>query len=380
MRVDGDRILTTHTGSLPRPQRLGRLLAARERGEPIEPGALDRAAAAAVTDVVRRQAETGLDIVNDGEMGKPSYATYVRHRLTGFSGTAPAPAPADLADYPEYAARLMSQPGLDTLQTLTCTGPVRYEGVAAVEGDIERLTAASEGLDVEELFLTAASPGVIALFFPNAHYGSDEEYLSALAEAMRAEYQAIHRAGLLLQVDCPDLAMGRHMQFAGHGLEAFRRRARLAVEALDYALADIPPERARLHLCWGNYEGPHHHDVRMRSIIDIVLQARPAGISYPAANPRHAHEWRVWDDTPLPEGKTLIPGVIDPTTNFIEHPDLVADRIVQVAARVGPRRVIAGTDCGFGTFAGYAPVDPAIAWAKLGALVEGARRASERLL
>lgn len=356
-------ILTTHTGSLPRPDFLESPAAVR----------------AAVYDVAHRQASLGLNILGDGEMSKPSYVTYVERRLTGFGGARAQVAASDLQDYPEWAARLLADPGLAQLSTRGCEGPVRYVGSEACQRDIDNLRYATEDLRPEASFLTAASPGVIALFFADRHYGSHADYVDALANAMRSEYAAIVEAGFILQIDAPDLAMGFHVGQRPVDLAAFRERAALHVERLNHATRDLPPERMRLHLCWGNYEGPHHHDVELRDIIDIILRARPAGLSFPAANPRHEHEWAMWEDVDLPAGKVLLPGVIDPTTNYIEHPDLVAERILRFARTVGPERVIASTDCGFGTFAQTRAVVPTVAWAKLESLTAGADRARRRL-
>jgi 5-methyltetrahydropteroyltriglutamate--homocysteine methyltransferase len=319
-----EHILTTHTGSLPRPPALLAALQRRDRGEADVEG-LDEQIRAAVADVVWRQAEAGVSAVNDGEEGKIGYATYVKERLDGFGGEgALSGVPADMAEFPEYAQRVMS--GMD-FALPACVGPVSYRDTDAVRADIANLEAALEGSDVEDAFLNAASPGVIAVFLQNQHYPSHEEYVFALADAMKVEYDEIHRAGLVLQLDCPDLAMSGHMQ--GEDLDEFRRRAKVNVEAINHATRDIPPDAMPMHVCWGNYEGPHHHDVALRDIIDVVFEARPAAIMYEAANPRHEHEWTVFEDVKLPEGKVLIPGVLDSTTNFIEHPELVAQRLVR---------------------------------------------------
>ena len=376
MKRSTHRFLTTHTGSLPRPDELIRAMFAREEGVPVDPGALAARIRAAVAEVVRKQVAAGLAVVNDGEMSKPSYATYVKDRLTGFGGASHPLQYQDLVDFPGMARRVFGDPGRARRKTPACTGPIAVRDAAAAPTDVENLRTALTGVAVEEAFLTAASPGVISLFFRDEHHGSHEKYLFAIAEAMRHEYETVARAGFVLQVDCPDLAMGRHIQFAGLGIEEFRTMARLHVEALNHALAGVPPDQARLHLCWGNYEGPHHYDVPLAEIIDIVFTARPNGISFEAANPRHAHEWKVFEHVKLPAGKVLIPGVVDSTTNFIEHPELVAERIGRYARLVGPENVIAGTDCGFGTWVGQSAVDPDVVWAKLGALAEGARLAS----
>jgi 5-methyltetrahydropteroyltriglutamate--homocysteine methyltransferase len=376
MKQSTERFLTTHTGSLPRPDDLIRIMFAKEEGLPIERAALEARIRSAVVEVVERQARAGIDVIDDGEVSKPSYATYPKDRLSGFDGASQPLTYQDLVDFPGMARRVFGDPGRARRKTPACTGPIRLRDARAGQADAENLTAALGHVHAAEGFMTAASPGVISLFFKNEHYPSHEAYLFAIAEAMRAEYETVTKAGFVLQVDCPDLAMGRHIQYAGLDLEAFRAMARLHLRALDHALANIPPDRMRMHLCWGNYEGPHHYDVPLGDILDLVLQARPAGISFEAANPRHAHEWRVFERVKLPRGKVIIPGVIDSTTNFIEHPELVAERIERYARLVGREQVIAGTDCGFGTWVGQAAVDPDIVWAKLASLAEGARLAS----
>jgi 5-methyltetrahydropteroyltriglutamate--homocysteine methyltransferase len=372
---DGRRILTTHTGSLPRPEDLAQAIRDRDAGSAAPE--LDRRVEAAVAEIVGRQVDLGLDVVNDGEMGKVGYSTYVKERLSGFEGQDEVPwTAADLVDHPAYAERRAAIP----IRRPVCTGEIRLRDPDAARRDVANLQRAAEAAGVQRLFMTAASPGVIALFLPNRFYPSREAYLVAIAEAMRPEYQAITGAGITLQLDCPDLAMGHHTRFAGIGLEEFRREAALNVEALNHAVRDIPPERMRLHLCWGNYEGPHHHDVELRDIVDLVLRARPAGISLEASNPRHAHEWQVFEDVRLPEGRYLVPGVIDSTTHFVEHPQLVAQRLLTYTRVVGADAVMAGTDCGFGTFVRDRwPIVPSVTWAKLQSLVEGARVASARI-
>lgn len=371
------RILTTHTGSLPRPDDLLALLRQQAEGSPGDPSAFAARVGAAVEEVVARQLATGLDIVNDGEQGKPDYSTYIKERLTGFEGEPVSPPlGADLKDFPEYAARtrtaaVMKQP--------TCSGPIAWKDFGAVEREIATLEQAAARAGAREVFMTAVSPGQAARFLANRYYPSHEAYVAALAEVLRREYAAIVGAGFVLQVDCPDLASGRNNQFQDLTLAEFRKIVALHVEALNHALAGLPPERMRLHVCWGNYEGPHHKDVPLRDILDILLTARPAGLSVEGANPRHAHEWRLFEEVKLPEGKVLIPGVLDTTTNFIEHPELVAQRLVQYARLVGPTNVIAGVDCGFATFAERPTIDPRIAWAKLEAMVEGARLAGREL-
>jgi 5-methyltetrahydropteroyltriglutamate--homocysteine methyltransferase len=375
MKRSTEHVLTTHTGSLPRPPALLEALQRRDRGETDGP-ALAQQVCEAVHEVVGRQAHSGVSVVNDGEAGKIGYSTYVKERLDGFGGEGGLGVlPADLTEFPEYMQRVMG--GLD-FEMPACVGPVSYRDLDAVHVDIANLKAAVATADVEDTFMTAASPGVISVFLQNQHYPSQEEYIGALAEVMKAEYDEIHRAGLVLQLDCPDLAMTRHMN-TDESLEEFRRRAKLHVEAINHATRDIPGDDMRIHLCWGNYEGPHHHDIPLRDIIDIVLEARPAAISFEAANPRHEHEWTVFEDVKLPDGKVLIPGVLDSTTNYIEHPELVSQRLVRYAELVGRESVIAGSDCGFATFASLLPIDPGITWAKLRAMADGARLASERL-
>ena len=375
MKRSTEHILTTHTGSLPRPPALLEALQRRDHGE-TDGAALDGQVRDAVEDVVRRQAQAGVSVVNDGEAGKIGYSTYVKERLDGFGGEGGlAGMPADLVEFPDYMQRVLG--GLD-FEMPACIGPVSYRDLDAVRVDIANLKAAVATTEVEDAFMTAASPGVISVFLQNQYYPSHEEYIGALADVMKAEYDEIHRAGLVLQLDCPDLAMTRHMS-PDESLEEFRRRAKLHVEAINHATRDIPGDDMRLHLCWGNYEGPHHHDMPLRDIIDIVLEARPAAISFEAANPRHEHEFVVFDDVKLPEGKVLIPGVLDSTTNYIEHPQLVAQRIVRYAQRVGRENVIAGSDCGFATFASLLAVDPAITWAKLRAMSDGAQLATQEL-
>src|SRR3954471_15626325 len=378
MKRSVDRILTTHTGSLPRPPDLREQLMRRDRGEPVDAPGLDARVREAVPDSVRRQVAAGVAVANDGEAGKIGYSTYVTQRLDGFGGEAdpPGPPPAML-DFPEYHARVRGAPSAGPAMP-ACDGPIAYRDTAAVRADIANLRAALDGAGAEDAFLSAASPGVVAFFLADRHYGDHEAYLFAIADAMKVEYNEIHRAGLVLQLDCPDLAFTRH-RIGAESLEDFRRFVRLHVEAIDHATRDIPPEALRMHVCWGNYEGPHHRDVPLRDIVDIVLGARPAAVSFEAANPRHAHEWRIFQDVELPDGKVLVPGVLDTTTNYVEHPELVAQRIGRYARLVGRENVIAGTDCGFASFAGSSAVDPAIVWAKLGAMAEGAALASAEL-
>ncbi|MDQ8730436.1 cobalamin-independent methionine synthase II family protein [Bradyrhizobium sp. LHD-71] len=376
MQLSASRILTTHVGSLPRPAELEALLLRREKGglAPQDESRLPRIVADAVQAVVSRQAALGIDIVCDGEMSKYAYATYARERMTGLEGEDQPLALSELAEFPNFAQRIK----LD-IKTPACVGPVSYRGSEALDNDIDNLKAAVDAADVEAAFMSASSPGIMSHYMPNRHYASQDVYLEALADAMKHEYDAIAAAGLLLQIDCPDLALGRHFRAAPLGVAEFRSEIARLVEVLNHALRDIPPERMRLHLCWGNYESPHHHDIELSLILDLLLKVRPAALLMEAANPRHAHEWAVFKETPLPDEKVLVPGVIDTCTNYIEHPEVVAQHIERYANVVGRERVIAGTDCGFASFATLHTVDPDIAWRKLEALVQGAEIASRRL-
>jgi 5-methyltetrahydropteroyltriglutamate--homocysteine methyltransferase len=378
MKRSTTRVLTTHVGSLPRPRGLIDLLRDREEGRRTSEAELQERTRSAVFDVVTKQMETGLSIVNDGEQGRVDYTVYVKDRLTGFGGESSPWPNADAEEFPEWTemARQFAPP---FQKRPACTGPVEWKDWAAVERDIQNLKDAAAGAGAEEVFMTSPSPGQIGRFLQNTYYPSDEVYLRTLAGVMKREYQAIVQAGFVLQVDCPDLALGRHTQFSHLSLAEFREVAQMHVEALNDAVADLPADRMRMHICWASTGGPHHRDVPLADIVDIVLRGRPAGLLVSGANPRHEHEWKVWKDVDLPAGKVLIPGVIDTTTNFIEHPDLVAERIVRYAGVVGRENVIAGCDCGFGTFAGRVQVDTNIVWHKLRSLVEGARRASEEL-
>ena len=378
MHRSTDRFLTTHTGSLPRPDDLVRMMYAKEEGVPVDRAALSARIRAAVAEVVKKQADAGIDLVNDGEMSKPSYATYVKDRLEGFGGTGNTFVYQDLADFPNLAKRVFGDPGRSRRKTPACNAAIRVRDARAAADDVENLKAALVNVSGRAAFMSAASPGVVSLFFRNDHYKDHETYLFAIADAMRHEYETVANAGIVLQIDCPDLAMGRHIQYADLSLAEFRKRARLHVEALNHALANVAPDQARLHLCWGNYEGPHHHDVALADIIDIVFLARPSAISLEAANPRHAHEWAVFEQVKLPDGKLLIPGVIESKSNFIEHPELIAQRIARYANLVGRENVIAGSDCGYGTWVGQAAVDAQVVWAKFAAMAEGARLASRQ--
>lgn len=380
MKRSTTRILTTHTGSLPRPTGLQDLLLTRDERRELDPGEFEDGVREAVAEVVSKQMDIGLDVINDGEQGRAQYATYVKDRLTGFEGERliRSRQRLDDMDFPEYAV-LRSQSSSTTIPQPACTGPIAWKDWPAVQTVIDTFKAAVAGAPVEEVFMTAASPGVIANFLPNEYYPTEEAYLYALADVMKDEYRAIVSAGLLLQIDCPDLAMTRVSQFSHLSVAEFKKIVELHVAVVNYALDGIPPEQMRLHLCWGNTEGPHHHDIPLKEIIDLVLKARPAGLSFEGANPRHAHEWNLWREVKLPEGKVIIPGVLDTTTNFIEHPELVAERLVRYAELVGRENVIASSDCGFGTSAWGRKVEANIAWAKLQTMVEGARLASEVL-
>ena len=373
-------IPTTHTGSLPRSQAVVDLLFARERGDPFEPADFARTMREAVHETVRRQVEAGIDVVSDGETSKISYATYVKDRYTGFDGDSPRNAPADLKMFPSFLERLAREGGTPTYARPMCVGEVRSKGQGELRADIDNLRAAMEAHGAREGFMNAASPGVISLFLQNAHYPTREAYLAALADAMAEEYRTIVEAGLILQLDCPDLALSRHMLFAELSDAEFVAVAEGHVEALSHALRGIDPARVRVHICWGNYEGPHVCDVPMDAVFGVLMKVPARHLLFETSNPRHAHEWTVFRDRAreIPGDTVLVPGVVDTTTNFVEHPELVAQRLERFTAIVGPERVMAGSDCGFGTFAGFGAVDPEIAYAKLAALSEGARIASGR--
>jgi 5-methyltetrahydropteroyltriglutamate--homocysteine methyltransferase len=374
MKRSTERIVTTHTGSLARPPELLQMLLAREEGQAVDPEVFDATARQAVTETVQRQVEVGLTIVNDGEQSKISFATYIGERLHGFGGAdEPRPVSLEAREFPAYAARRANP-----YRRPACNAPVAWKDFSAVEKDIENLQAATTRLPVEEVFLTAVSPGTIANFFPNRYYPTREAYLQAVAEVMQREYEAIVQAGFLLQLDCPDLAL-RSTWFPDLSVPEFRAVVAHNVEALNHATRNIPAAHIRMHVCWGAGETPRNHDVPLRDIVDELLKARPAGLSLMGANGRHEHEWKVWQDVRLPDGKVLIPGVIDSTTNIIEHPEVVAERLVRYATVLGRENVIAGVDCGFGTNARTDQVDPKIAWAKLRALVEGAELATRDL-
>ena len=385
MKRSTDRVLTTHTGSLPRSGDMLGLLGDKEKGVLPDGDAFDLGVRRAMAEVVRKQVECGLDVINDGEQGKIDYTAYVTDRLTGFDDDS-VPAtdpfaglnPQDTEEFPEYAA-MMRQFTSPFQKRPACTGPITWKDWPAVGKEIANLKTATSGTKAEEVFMTSVSPGQIARFLKNQYYPSDEAYLYALADVMKDEYKAIVEAGLVLQLDCPDLALGRHGRFGHLSLEEFRKVAEMHVEVLNHAVADIPPDRMRMHACWGSTSGPHHRDMPLKDIVDVLLKARPAGLCFPGANPRHEHEWKVWKEISLPEGKVIIPGVIDSTSNYVEHPELVAERITRYAGVVGRENMIAGCDCGFGTFASRIQVDSKIVWLKLQSLTEGARLASEEL-
>ncbi|MFN9251520.1 MAG: cobalamin-independent methionine synthase II family protein [Brevundimonas sp.] len=380
MKTSIDRILTTHVGSLPRPAAVARGLFARESEDAeFDSDAFETVVFDAVVETVRRQVETGLDVVSDGEMSKISYATSVKDRLDGFGGDRPRRAPQDLEQFPNFLARQASGGGTPTYRRPMCVGPIAVKDDGPLNADISNMVAATGNARPVEAFLNSASPGVIALFQPNGHYPTQDAYLEALSEAMRSEYEAIVDAGFVLQIDSPDLGVGRHMMFNDLPESDYVRACEGHLEALNSALSNVPPDRVRMHVCWGNYEGPHHCDAPFETVFGLARRAKVGAILFEAANPRHAHEWTWFEENELPGDLIIIPGVIDSTTNFIEHPELVAQRIERYATLVGRERVVAGADCGFGTFAGFGPVDPDIAWAKLGALVEGAAIASDRL-
>jgi 5-methyltetrahydropteroyltriglutamate--homocysteine methyltransferase len=379
MKTSQDRILTTHVGSLPRPPELRQLLVRKDQGEPYDQAELDRLTRQAVVDIVRRQADAGVDIVNDGEMSKPGYSTYVADRLSGFSGHEPAKPRLDTREHPNFVAAYERMTGANVARRAVCVGPVAVRDREPLAQDLANLRAALAEVTVAEGFMTAASPGLVPVFQTNRHYPTHEAYVEAIAVAMQEEYEAIVNAGFVLQLDCPDLAMAHHTSFQDLSETDFLKRAAFHVEVLNHALRNVPADRARIHICWGNYEGPHDHDIPFAKVAPILVNAKPQALVVEAANPRHAHEWTVWRETKLPDDKILVPGVLDTSTNYVEHPDLVAERICRFADIVGRERVIAGSDCGFGTFAGYGKLDPDISFKKLRAMAEGAAIASKRL-
>ncbi|WP_223622514.1 cobalamin-independent methionine synthase II family protein [Microbacterium sp. EST19A] len=375
-----DRILTTHVGSLPRSAAVTDLVFAQERGETVDASQFDAVIGDAVDESIRRQVAAGIDIVADGEMSKISYATYIKDRITGFDGDSPRTPPADLEEFPGFLRRQASSGGTPTYRRPRCVGPIAPKTLAPLDADLRHLQAAVERHHPAGAFMNAASPGVIALFQPDEYYGDPDAYLEALAEAMRPEYEAIVAAGFLLQIDSPDIGLGRHMTYKHSTDDEYLRVVERHVEVLDHALRNVPAERVRMHVCWGNYEGPHHRDIEMRTILPALMKAKPQGLLFEASNPRHQHDWQAFRDHAdlVPDDRVLIPGVIDSTTNFIEHPEVVAQRIAQFTALVGADRVIAGSDCGFSTFAGFGAVDPDIVYAKLETLAVGAEIASSR--
>ncbi len=379
MKTSQDRILTTHVGSLPRPPELRQILVKKDQGEAYDRADLDRLVRQAVIDIVRRQNAVGVDTVNDGEMSKPGYSTYIADRLTGFGGHQPAKPRLDTKDHPNFTAAYERMTGANTARRAQCTGPIAWRDREPLRQDLANLGAALQQVAVVEGFMTAASPGLVPVFQNNAYYPSHEAYVEAVAAAMQEEYEAIAEAGFVVQLDCPDLAMARHTSFQDLDEADFLKRAQFHVEVLNHALRNVPADRARIHICWGNYEGPHDHDIAFAKVAPILVKAKPQALVVEAANPRHAHEWKVWQETKLPDDKILIPGVIDTSTNYVEHPELVAERLCRFADIVGRERVIAGSDCGFGTFAGYGKLDPDISFKKLGAMAQGAEIASKRL-
>jgi 5-methyltetrahydropteroyltriglutamate--homocysteine methyltransferase len=379
MSAGAGRILTTHVGSLPRSQAVTDVLFAREREETRDAGQDAAVITDAVAAVVRRQVDVGIDIVSDGEMSKISYATYIARRLSGFAGDTPREPGQDLVEFPGLLRKLAERGATAKYRRPRCVAAVAVSDTQPLETDIDNLKAAAHSAHPTGVFMNAASPGVIALFQPNDYYRTQDEYLEALAAALQSEYESIVQSGIILQIDAPDLAMGRHTLYRDRTLEEFESLAARHIEVLNHALRNVPAERVRMHVCWGNYEGPHHHDVPMARLLPIVLAAKPQGLLFEAANPRHAHEWAVFESAKMPDDKVLVPGCLSTTTNYIEHPELVAERLERFARIVGRDRVMAGTDCGFGTFAGFGPVEPDIAYLKLKSLVEGAEIASRRL-
>jgi 5-methyltetrahydropteroyltriglutamate--homocysteine methyltransferase len=375
-----DRILTTHVGSLPRSQAVTDVLFARENNGPL-PSDPDKVIADAVAAIVARQVEVGIDVVSDGEMGKISYATYIKDRLSGFDGDTPREPGQDLVEHPRLLEKLAKLGSTAKYRRPRCVSEIRVKDLAPMHEDIANMTAAVDAAKPAEAFINTASPGTIALFQPNEYYKTQDAYLEAVAEGMRVEYEGLTQAGLLIQIDAPDLAMGRQTMYRDRSENDFVGLAARHIEVLNHALRNVPADRVRMHVCWGNYEGPHTHDVPMEKLLAVVMKAKPQALLFEAANPRHAHEWKVFRDHRhlVPDDKLLVPGVLSTTTNYVEHPELVAERLERFADIVGRERVLAGTDCGFGTFAGFGPVDPDIVWLKLRSLVDGAQLASQRL-
>lgn len=379
MKTSTDRILTTHVGSLPRPGDVTDLVFAREREEPVDEAEFASVIERSVNHTLQKQKKAGISIPSDGEMSKISYATYIKERLTGFAGDSPRRAPADLKQFPGFLERLAKGGGTPTYKRPECVGPIEVKNLQPLHDDIRWMKSAMQANGFEEGFMNSATPGVIALFQPSKHHATHQAYLEDVAEAMRHEYEAIVESGLVLQLDSPDLGLGRHMMFPDLSDDEFVRQAEVHVEVLNHALRNIPGDRVRMHVCWGNYEGPHICDIALAKVLPVVLKAKPRGLLFETSNPRHSHEWRAWQENKIPDDYVLIPGVIDSTTNFVEHPQLVADRICRYADIVGRERVIAGTDCGFATFAGFGAVDQDIVWAKLASLSEGASMATDTL-
>src|SRR5665213_846273 len=379
MKTSVDRILTTHVGSLPRSQAVTDVVFGRESGRVLDPVAGAATIAAAVMEVVRRQVEVGIDVVSDGEMSKISYATYIAERLSGFDGDTPREPGQDLVDFPRLLKKLADSGATAKYRRPRCIGPIAVKNREPLATDVRNLIDAVQHSQPHEAFMNAASPGVIALFQPNDFYKTQDEYLEAVAEAMRPEYEAIAASGLLLQIDAPDLGMGRHTMYKARSDADYLGLAERHVEVLNHALRNVASDRVRMHMCWGNYEGPHPHDIPMRQLLPVVAKAKPQALLFEAANPRHAHEWAVFREIAIPDDKVLIPGVITSTSNYVDHPELIAERLVRFAGIVGRERVIAGSDCGFSTFAGFGPVDPDVAYMKFRAMAEGAQIASRKL-
>ncbi len=377
MKTSTDRILTTHVGSLPRSQEVTDVLFARETGEPMAKGAA--VIAAAVKEVVRKQVEAGIDLVSDGEMSKISYATYIADRLTGFGGDTPREPGLDLIEFPRILKKLADTGATAKYRRPRCQGEIAVKDATLARTDIDNMLAAIAAGHPVEGFMNSASPGVIALFQPNDYYPTQDAYLEAVAEAMRSEYEEIVASGIVLQIDAPDLGMGRHTMYKDRTETDYLSLAARHIEVLNHALRNVPADRVRMHMCWGNYEGPHHHDIPLHQLLPVVAKAKPQALLFEAANPRHAHEWKVFQDVQIPEDKILIPGVITSTTNYVDHPELIAERLVRFAGIVGRERVIAGSDCGFSTFAGFGPVDPDVAYMKFRSMAEGAEIASRKL-
>ncbi len=372
------RILTTHVGSLPRSQLVADLLFAREKGMPLDGSAYDKVMDEATAAIIAKQREVGIDIPSDGETSKISYATYIKDRLTGFDGDSPRRPPQDLADFPSFMEKLAKAGGTPQYRRPKCVGPIAVKDMTPLEKDLRAMAAGLGAAGYDTGFMNSASPGVIALFQPSDYHAKLDDYLSDIAEGMRVEYEGIVGAGLTLQIDAPDLGLGRHMMYRELSEEEFVRRAEIHLEVVNHALRNVPGDKVRMHICWGNYEGPHTRDIALKKVLPAILKAKPRALLFEGANPRHAHEWRVWSEVDLPDDYVLIPGCLDSTTNFVEHPELVADRLENYTRIVGKDRVIAGTDCGFSTFAGFGTVDPSIVWEKFRSLAAGAEIASRR--